>query len=138
MDPNAAQVISERALPMPTEWTTRRVDADLIRAMDLILTMEARQRSLVVAAAPQTLGRTFVLQQFARFVAASDRPWRTEPAEAGPRVVEAGLQGRARVQPALHSEDVTDPVGRPLNAFRTCADTIDASFRTIFVAPRAG
>jgi protein-tyrosine phosphatase len=104
-------------------------------AADLVLTAGREQRAACVTLAPATVRRTFTLRQFTRLAAAA-------PAANGH--VPASVPGRLRVLidrvnasrhliPAVPAEmdDLPDPVGRPIEAFRECAKEIWQSLGTI-------
>jgi protein-tyrosine phosphatase len=132
MHPHTATVLRELGGD-DEAFRSRELMADVIARADLILTADAPQRTICVSAVPAAATRAFTVRQFGRLAAAVDatRLPAAPPVErARALVVEAHL-ARAEFQPVTADEDdLPDPVGRPLAAFRDCArrvseETID-------------
>jgi protein-tyrosine phosphatase len=126
MHPDAATVLRERGAD-PSGFRARLVTPADITGADLILTADRAQRALCVALAPTASGRTFTMRQFGRLAAAVDPaalPRAGLAARASALVVEAGLaRGDQQPVPAA-DDDLPDPIGRPVDAFRECAARI--------------
>jgi protein-tyrosine phosphatase len=142
MHPHTAAVLSEQGgdgglfgsgEPTVERFRSRVVAADAVARADLILTADRPQRTICVSTIPSAAGRTFTVLQFGRLAAAIDRaslPPGPPIERARALVAEAHLV-RAQFQPvAAEDDDLPDPVGLPLQAFRDCArrvseETID-------------
>jgi protein-tyrosine phosphatase len=126
MHPYAAAVLRERGAD-EVGFQSRSIAAGAIAQADLILTADRPQRSLCVSAAPSAIARTFTLRQFGRLAAVVDPaslPDGPPVTRARALVVEAHL-ARALFQPvAPEEDDLADPVGGPIEAFRECARQI--------------
>jgi protein-tyrosine phosphatase len=134
MHPGSATVLAEAGAD-GVSFVSRRVDARVLAGADLVLTAGRVQRSACAELAPEVLGRTFTLLQFARLVTA------VPPVPAlvtGPPVrrmrtlVEQVRAHRHRAPRAPAADDeLADPVGRPVEEFRECAATIWQSFGAV-------
>jgi protein-tyrosine phosphatase len=137
MDPSAAVLLGERGIDV-AGWRSSALDIDVIDRADLILTAEAKHRSRVVTFRPNALARTFPLLQFsriARHIEALDDPG--GPA-AGDTLLEHVLMARSHVQPGQPGDDdIADPIGRRMRAFRACLETISGAV-TAITGPLAG
>lgn len=69
------------------EHRARSLETELIEKADLILTMEERHKSIILARFPKAEGKTFTLREYV-----------------------TGSPG-----------DISDPIGEPLETYRTCA-----------------
>jgi protein-tyrosine phosphatase len=118
--PETVAVLRERGAD-PDGFVSRQVTAPLLLGSDLVLAMSRRHRALCVQLAPAAVGRVFTLLQFARMAAAVPGPRGDLPALTAAAV-------RTRVQPVPpEQDDLPDPVGKPIEAFRRCADTVEAA-----------
>jgi protein-tyrosine phosphatase len=127
MHPHAAAVLHEWGADGGIAFRSRVVAADAIAHADLILTADRPQRTICVSTVPSAAGRTFTVLQFGRLAAAVDPtslPAGPPPERARALVAEAHLV-RAEFQPlAADEDDLPDPVGLPLQAFRDCAQRV--------------
>jgi protein-tyrosine phosphatase len=122
--PETAAVLRERGADAEG-FVSRQVTDKLLLGADLVLTMSRRHRSLCVQLAPESVGRVFTLLQFARMAAAVPGPRGDLPALTAVAL-------RARVQPVPpQQDDLPDPVGQPIEAFRICADGIERALDVI-------
>ncbi|RKR86027.1 protein-tyrosine phosphatase [Micromonospora pisi] len=136
MHPHAARLTAERGTD-PELFRSRPLHADQLRTAGLILTATRSQRSTCVALAPSVLRRTFTMRQFARLASAAiDQGWpapdgQRDPAGRLERAVAAASRARAGLQPPAQPEDddLTDPVGHPLDEFRRCVREIERALR---------
>lgn len=99
-----------------------------IEAAGVVLTLERRHRSRVVDVAPSVLKRAFTLREFARVagaVAASRPDLPEDPVERARTVVAEAAKQRGMVR-AEHPEDddITDPIGQPIEVYRVTAGLI--------------
>jgi protein-tyrosine phosphatase len=142
MHPNAAAVIAERGTD-PTAFRNRRLTAEVVAGAGLVLAASRRERARCVSLAPAAADRIFTLRQFSRLAAAAaggyppagGRPQAGPLADLGARlataVAEAG-RARGQLQPVRPDEDdLADPVGQPIEAFRRCADEIEVALAPV-------
>ncbi|MFG1608593.1 low molecular weight phosphatase family protein [Actinoplanes sp. NPDC049265] len=110
------------------DFTSRTVDSKLLMDADLVLTATREQRTACLTLEPGAVRRAFTLKQFARFAA----PLKSDG--LGLLVDEVNLtRHRAPTVPDDH-EDLADPMGRPIEAFRACAEDIWRCLRTVINA----
>jgi protein-tyrosine phosphatase len=137
MHPGTAQVLQERRA-VAGSFASRPATAELVTAADLVLTATREQRAACVTLAPAAVRYTFTLRQFGRMSAglaalgpsaASGSPGTLGPPAARMRTLLDEVVGsRSRLQPADASDDdLADPIGRSVAAFRTCAAEIQRS-----------
>ncbi|ABW11577.1 protein tyrosine phosphatase [Parafrankia sp. EAN1pec] len=140
MDPHAATVLAERGAD-PAGFRSRAVTSVMVEQADLVLCATRAHRAEVVGLAPRTVRRTFTLREFARLTDAVG-PERIDTAAgtlaalhergdfraAGTALVAAGVTARGTVPPvSAADDDLVDPLGGGLDAFRACADAIEAA-----------
>ncbi|BCB83829.1 arsenate reductase/protein-tyrosine-phosphatase family protein [Phytohabitans suffuscus] len=112
----------------------------LLMRSQLVLTATRRQRAYCVGLAPATVRRTFTLLQFARLAAMVDRDGLAglPAADRARALVDevAAVRGAAQPVPA-DDDDLADPVGQPVESFRTCSRTVTAALDVVFglIAP---
>jgi protein-tyrosine phosphatase len=129
----------------PDGHVARRLDARLVRAAELILTMETMHRSVVVQADPLAMRRAFTLREFGRLGAGLGPP-AGQPAGAPPgeedlreRVAQiAGQRGLVEpVDPA--ADEIGDPFGAPIEVARQQAaevsEAVDAALAALGLVP---
>ncbi|RUQ05250.1 hypothetical protein [Curtobacterium sp. HSID17257] len=104
---------------------SRPLDADLVRIADVVITMERRQRTDVLALVPRALRRTYMLHELA-LVAAAVRESSTSPDGASL----ADLTGRFRFA-ARDARDVADPIKGSAGDFADMAHDIDRSLHQV-------
>jgi protein-tyrosine phosphatase len=111
-------------------FSTRTLNASVLAGADLVLTAERAHRAACVKLAPACLRRAFTLRQFAR-LAAAVAPAAERSATVPGRLhnLVEHVNANRHLVPAAEpgSEDLADPVGQPLEAFRDCARTIRQS-----------
>ncbi|MCU1656111.1 MAG: protein tyrosine phosphatase [Pseudonocardiales bacterium] len=137
--PLAEQVLRERSIEVD-DWRSQRVTPALIERADVVLTAATAHRRNVVALVPQAAARTFTIVQFARYAAAVDRLDPTDPEHVGIGLLSAVQAVRGDVQPvAAGADDLLDPIGRPIRAFRACRNRLEASIDELarLLAPAA-
>jgi protein-tyrosine phosphatase len=130
MYPSAARQLKIRGAS-DDGFAARRLRSEHIDASDLVLTATSDQADYVTALRPDAAGRTFVLGEFGRLLAAVD-PEALPPAGTGPEAVYArgaaivALADAARAgTPALPTDDLDDPWGRDDRTFGRVADQIE-------------
>lgn len=99
----------------------RKVRGEMTREADLIVCMAGGHRDRLVAGLPELAGRTFTLKELVRLLepqppaSADASPW-----TMAPRVARAHAMRQA--DPGAHpDEDVADPLGQPMEAYRAIA-----------------
>ncbi|KXK62368.1 phosphotyrosine protein phosphatase [Micromonospora rosaria] len=136
MNPPAARQVTARGGDV-AGFAARKLRSDQIDAADLVLTATADQQEYVVALRPDAAGRTFVLGEFGRLLAAVDAD-ALPPAAATPDAVYA--RGVALVDAAhaaregaasLPADDLDDPWGRGDQCFHRVADEIEETVRPL-------
>ncbi len=115
MDDDMADQLRLRGVD-PDEFRSRRLTRAMVEGSDLILTMEARQRSYVLDEWPAAMKRTLTLSQFAEGLKHID------PAVSGREAIQAVFRHRPPADPAL---DVSDPYRQGPVASAATAELID-------------
>jgi protein-tyrosine phosphatase len=128
MHPSSADVLAERGVDAGG-FFSRTVSVDLLERADLVLAADRGQRAHCVSLAPATLRRTFTLRQFARLAEAVPPGESTGDMAALLDNVQANRHLAPVAPPA--DDDLKDPVGRPIEEFRACADEIERSWNAI-------
>jgi protein-tyrosine phosphatase len=137
----AVAVAAERSIDI-AEHRTTSFTAELADWADLVVTMTAEQRDEVAEAAPSTTPKTFTLKELVPILAA------LPPVEAPPsrdsllaRIAEADRLRREGTAPRPADEDVADPLGLGMEAYRAAAweieELIDATVRGLAGQPVA-
>lgn len=123
----AARTLQERGIS-PDGFTSRPLTRVMLEEADLVLTATRAHRAAAVELAPRTIRRTFTLFQFARLAAAVPALGPLPPGQAGRTLLAEALLARSDV-PAVPGEqdDLLDPIGLPVEAFRRCADQIQTA-----------
>ena len=140
MNPPAARQVRSRGGDVEG-FAARKLRSDHIDAADLVLTATADQHEYVVALRPDAAGRTFVLGEFGRLLAAVDagrrcrrrgRPRRrsTPGAWRWSQAVHAARRGVA----SLPTDDLDDPWGRGDQCFSRVADEIEETVQPLAAA----
>jgi protein-tyrosine phosphatase len=145
MHPLAAEVLAESGTDT-SGFRSRRLTADLVAAADLVLTATRRQRSACVAFEPAAVRHTFTIRQFGRYAAAMPTysPMSAWPPQERLRnlIEQLSLVRGTLPVAAVEQDDLADPVGRPIQAFRRCAAEIEQVIGVmaalIAPTPRAG
>jgi protein-tyrosine phosphatase len=117
MHPYTEQVLAERGADTAT-FESRPLTAGMLAQADLVLAAAREQRAACVTLLPAAVRRTFTLRQFGRLAAAA-------PAGAGMAALLDEVRGVFGQPVGPDEDDLADPVGRPVEAFRTCADEIE-------------
>ncbi|MDQ7908228.1 low molecular weight phosphatase family protein [Phytohabitans sp. ZYX-F-186] len=134
MHPYTEQVLAELGAA-PDGFRSQPATAPLLAGSQLVLTATRRQRAHCVSLAPATVRRTFTLRQFARLAATVDRDRLAGlPAAARARaLVDEVAAARGTAQPVPpDDDDLLDPVGQPVESFRTCSRTVTAALDVVF------
>jgi protein-tyrosine phosphatase len=126
--PEAVQTMRERGLDV-SKHESRALTPELIDASDLVLGMTRAHVDFVALRSPAATGRTFMVRELARLGAIVGPRERDEPVQQWlHRVARLREPGR----PVGHPQDeIDDPVGAPVEMFRTTAERLDAALATI-------
>lgn len=129
MEPSAEQVCRELGAD-PAGFHGRELTGPMVAHADLVLAMARQHRAAVVTLHPRAAGRSFTLPEFARLAAAVDPA--TLPADDAverARALVRAVAGKRGLVPLVEAvdDDVADPYGAPLEAFRTVGATIAAA-----------
>jgi protein-tyrosine phosphatase len=129
----AVAAAAERGVDIANHRTTPFMP-DLADWADVVITMTAEQRDEVLGAGPSAASRTFTLKELVSILGA------LPPAEEPPtrerllaRIGEADRLRREGIAPGPADEDVADPLGLGMDAYRAAAweieELIDATVR---------
>jgi protein-tyrosine phosphatase len=129
--PHSVEILAERGIDT-SGWLSRPVQQEALDRAQLVLTATEEQREVVERMDPRTINRTFPLMQFA-FLARSLRPPRmVAAAELGEWLLSESYWRRKRLNHfPMTMRDLEDPIGRPVNRFRQCAQLIDRAYADI-------
>jgi protein-tyrosine phosphatase len=144
MHPHAATVTAERGAD-PGAFRSTKLTAGAVAGAGLVLAASRRERAVCVSLAPGAMRRVFTLRQFSRLAAAAAggyAPAATGGSDpAGPladladrlaAAVAAAAAARGQLQPVEPADDdLADPIGQPLEAFRRCADEIEVALAPV-------
>lgn len=130
MHKNSARVLAECGVTADG-FASRTVNPGMVKDANLVLTATGEQRTACLALEPSAARRVFTLRQFARFAQAAPRA-EGRPAERMHQLVTAVNATRHRAPPG--EDDLNDPVGQPIEAFRACATDVWTALRTIVTA----
>ncbi len=119
--PEAVDALGERGVDI-TSHIARRLTRLLIEEADLVIAMAAEHRDAVYRLWPAAQDRTFTLKELVWLVGGMPAPARTGSLEdrLRSRVAQVAAR-RAAVTETLYDEDVADPLGLGLEAFRATA-----------------
>ncbi|GAA5197556.1 protein-tyrosine-phosphatase [Rugosimonospora acidiphila] len=143
MHPHAAEVAAGLGAD-PTAFHSRRLSTDVLAEAGLVLAATRRERAACVSLLPAAVHRTFTLRQFARLAAAARQTSNVDGRSGGAppsdrdaavrlaAAVAAAARARGRLQPVDPEEDdLADPIGQPMVAFRECAGQIEAALAPV-------
>ncbi|WP_199584707.1 protein-tyrosine-phosphatase [Blastococcus sp. TF02A-30] len=110
------------------DFRARQLDSALAGGADLVLTMTRAHRNDVIGYAPRALQRTFTLREAAALlrsipddeVAGDDLPTRA-------RALVARMAAARGRRPGGESDDVRDPIGRPLEVHEEVGELVAAT-----------
>lgn len=129
MHRHARTVLGKRGI-QPTNWTSSRVDRELLDLADLVLTATEATRDFVLRLHPASLPHTFTLLHFAHLL--RDAGDREDLADFGPWLLAYARRMRAYNQPLpIAARDIADPMGRSLTRFRRCGRIVEEAVEII-------
>jgi protein-tyrosine-phosphatase len=118
--PEGVQAAAELGVDI-ADHQARRVSGEMMREADLIVCMAADHRDRLTLQLPELEGRTFTLKELVRLLdpqpeaQADASPW-----TMAPRIARA--HAMRQVDRADHlDEDIADPLGQPIEAYRAIA-----------------
>jgi protein-tyrosine phosphatase len=124
MHPLADAVLTERGVPH-APFRSRPLTAEAVAAADLVLTATREHRRRVVELAPSAVRRAFTLREFGRLAAVLPGT-AGHGGDRGARLVAQVPMARSLSAPTPpDDDDIPDPIGGRLKAFRRCADLIE-------------
>jgi protein-tyrosine phosphatase len=137
--PEAIQAMQENGIDVSAH-RARRIEPQMVRESDLILAMAGEHRDAVVRLVPQASSRTFTIKELVRLLdhlppngASAD-----DAAGAGRRLTEtaaaAAVLRDGGAVPSSRDEDVADPLGLGVEAFRATAWEIEQLCRKVVTA----
>jgi protein-tyrosine phosphatase len=131
MDRFAHETLKERSAD-PRGFTARRLTVPMIESADLILCAARSHRAEVVTVQPRAIRYAFTVREFSRLAAPlmPEDIVRGSVHETGTTLVERVVAQRGRrppVDPA--DDDIPDPYGQSIDAFRACARLLADSLR---------
>ncbi len=100
------------------EHVARRLTVPMAEASDLLLCMASDHRRFVAGASPMLASRTFTLKELVRLLETLDAPTTGNLADRLAATDAARAAGA--VQPS-HDDDIADPLGQPMEAYRAIA-----------------
>lgn len=119
--PAATAVMAERGLDLSAH-VSRLMDRRIVSTADLVLGMTREHVREVVALVPSAYRRSFTLKEFARRSAAQPRGDRLFSKWLATLTADRDLED---LLGADEIDDVHDPIGGPVSAFRATADDLD-------------
>ena len=124
MHPFAEQALLDLGCS-PRAFASRPVTMPIIKNANLILTASRDHRAEVVRREPKAVRRTFTLRQFARLCSFVPDLSNEAGGDRGARLLEEAHLARSQAPVASGAQDdLTDPMGGPLSAFRDSAAII--------------
>ncbi|WP_018640441.1 arsenate reductase/protein-tyrosine-phosphatase family protein [Parafrankia elaeagni] len=139
MNPNALAVLDERGVRHGV-FRARQLAPAMVEQADLVLCATRQHRAQVVTLVPRAVRRTFTLREFARLADSAQSRYRpalaaTEDADGcgwlravGLELAQTAADARGMMPPPVpEHDDLVDPLGGHREAFRACADAIDAA-----------
>jgi protein-tyrosine phosphatase len=132
-DPAVLTVLAERGIHA-SPWQARPLVRDLIDESELVLTAERAHRGSVLRLQPNAVHRTFTLLEFARMLTAVPPDKRGAAATNPADLIAHAEVGRPYAGVPRSKDDLRDPIGRPLQQFRECADAISDAIDRILAA----
>ena len=125
----------------PAGFASRQLTAELVRAVDLVVTATLAHRSAVVALHPKALRYSFTLLELARLLETADlSSLGGSPVERVRGLGAFGVGRRGLAGPALLGDDVVDPYGHSREVYAATTRQIAPAVETLVRAitePRA-
>jgi protein-tyrosine phosphatase len=119
--PFTAELLTERNIDS-SDFRSRRLTHEIARNASLILTATRDHRSQVAQLLPASLRRLFTLKQFAYLLSGSSALDTSAAVGTGHALLATAIAARAHLVGRGFEDDMKDPIGKPLNRFRQCAE----------------
>lgn len=132
ISPEIAQLLADDDVES-SGFASRRLNEGLIQEADLVLALTREHRSRVVSLVPSALRRTYTLKEFARLASCvPDAALADVPRTADERLrALTALASRHRAPVAAQADDVEDPYGGTLAAYRLAYEDIRTAVAAI-------
>lgn len=98
-----------------------RLTGRMVDGADLVLAMAVEHRDAVADDLPEAAGRTYTLKELVRLLHALPSAARADPGSLPARIAEVDAARHAGLIPPARDEDVADPLGQPIDAYRAVA-----------------
>ncbi len=121
--PESVEAAREREIDISMH-VARRLSVGMALESDLLLAMAGEHRDAITEAAPQLAGRTFTLKELVRLLAAIPVT-AGGPQDLAARLADADELRRGGFQGNPLDEDISDPLGLPLDSYRAIAWELD-------------
>lgn len=122
--PESVQAAAELGVDIDGH-VARRLTAAIADRSDLLLCMASEHREMLAAGSDRD-DRTFTLKELVRLLEVLPAPTPDAgPESMGERIVAANLARRRGAVPPSRDDDVADPLGQPLEAYRSIAWELD-------------
>lgn len=136
----AAKALSEQGIDLSAH-RARRLDEAMVESADLVLALSAEHRDVVEELVPAAADRTFTLKELVYLLERATVPDRD--IRSADELLGAAVKGAAVLRasdPAFHviDEDVRDPIGLGVEAYRAVAGEIQDLSRRMVEALFAG
>lgn len=118
--PEAVQAAQEIGIDI-AEHRARRVTIPMARGAELLLCMATEHRDLLESMDRGLVHRAFTLKELVRLLETLPPPTGTGPDSFGARIAAAAAARRVGAVPPSRDDDVADPLGQPLEAYRAVA-----------------
>jgi protein-tyrosine phosphatase len=119
-DTHSIEALAERGIDISSHRGRRLSQQDLADA-SVVIAMAYEHRDAVVTLSPQAIDRTFTLKELVRLLEAAPASDGGDPdpiALLGRRIDDAAVLRRGGFEGNAYDEDIADPLGLPLDAFR--------------------
>jgi len=123
----AVSALAERGITL-NGHTSRRIDGDLIRDAELVLTMTSDHADAVRLRAPDVPERVFVLGEFVRL---AEHVGSRGEASLSDWVLRVDGERPAERRRAAPKDEIPDPLGEPAEVYRVLAARLDETARRI-------
>jgi protein-tyrosine phosphatase len=124
MHPFAAEVLAESGID-GSGFRSRVLTAALVSGADLVLTATRRERSACVSLDPASVRRCFTINQFTRYAVAVRSVAALPSARLRDVLVSVPLIRAGLPVVPGEQDDLPDPVGRSITAFRDCRTVLE-------------
>lgn len=129
-EPEAIEVLREAGVPAKAVPVHNLASA-LRAGPDLVLTAERRHRTVVLERSPKLIGRVFTMLEIERLLRVADTSADEPTPGAVARLAESA---RAAAGSGGAEDDLGDPIGKPMDAFRHTLTTLDGVVARVVAA----